>query len=84
MNEFDCLFACLIPILHVIVYPDCVQSSEKVDSITDKLLDDRTELLVALTAGRHTVDLVIMAELVGEVPLLSQECTIDGFSLLCS
>ena len=64
VNEFDCLFACLMPLLHLIVYPDCVQSLEKLDS-NNKLLDDRTELLVALTVTRHAVDLVIMAKLVG-------------------
>ena len=63
VNEFDCLFACLMPFLHLIVYPDCVQSLEKLDS-NNKLLDDRTELLVALTVARHAVDLVIMAKLV--------------------
>ena len=41
VNEFDCLFACLMPFLHLIVYPDCVQSLEKLDS-NNKLLDDRT------------------------------------------
>ena len=64
VNEFDCLFGCLIPFLHLIVYPDCVQSLEKLDS-NNKLLDSRTELLVTLTVARHAVDLVIMAKLVG-------------------
>ena len=64
VNDFDCLFACLMPLLHLIVYPDCVQSLEKLDS-NNKLLDDRTELLVALTIARHAVNLVIMAKLVG-------------------
>ena len=58
MNEFDCLFACLMPFLHLIVHPDCVQSLEKFD-LNNKLLDDRTELLVALTVARHAMDLVI-------------------------
>ena len=62
VNEFDCLFACLMPFLHLIVYPDCVQSLEKLDS-NNELLDDKTELLVALTVARHAVDLVIMAKL---------------------
>ena len=62
--NFSCLFACLMPFLHLIVYPDCVQSLEKLDS-NNRLLYDRTELLVALTVGRHAVDLVIMAKLVG-------------------
>lgn len=64
MNEFDCLFACLMPVLHLIVYPDCVQSLEKLDS-NNKLLDGGTELLVARTVTRHVVDLVIMAKLIG-------------------
>ena len=64
VNKFDCLFACLMPFLHLIVYPDCVQSLEKIDS-NNKLLDDRTELLVALTVARRAVDLAIMAKLVG-------------------
>lgn len=64
VNEFDCLFACVIPFLHLILYPDCVQTLEKLDS-HNKLLDNRTELLVTLTVARHAVDLVIMAKLVG-------------------
>lgn len=64
VNEFDCLFACVIPFLNLIVYPDCVQTLEKIDS-HNKLLDSKTELLVTLTVARHAVDLVIMAKLVG-------------------
>ena len=64
VNEFDCLFACLMPVLHLIVYSECVQSLEKLDS-NNKLLDGGTELLVARTVTRHAVDLVIMAKLIG-------------------
>ena len=56
---------------------DCVSwlcSKLRKIRFNNQLLDDRTEQLVALTAGRHKVDLVIMVELVGEVPLLFQEC----------
>ena len=45
VNEFDCLFACLIPILHVIVYPDCVQSLGKLDSIISFLMTELNSLL---------------------------------------
>ena len=51
-------------LLYLIVYPDCVQRLEKLDS-NNKLLDDRTELLVPLTVARHAVNLIIMAKLVG-------------------
>lgn len=64
VNDFDCVLPCLIPLLHLILYPDCVQSLKNLHT-NDKLLDDRTELLVALTVARHTVDLVIVAKLVG-------------------
>ena len=67
LTEFDCLFACLIPFLHLIVYPDSAGTREKFKS-NNKLLDQRTELLVTLTVARHAVDLVIMAKLVGGSP----------------
>ena len=90
-KEFDCLFSCLFPILHLIVYPDFVQSLEKLDS-NNKLLDDRTELLVALTVARYVVDLVIMAKLLVGISntisrvfvawMVSLCCVIDEVNLL--
>lgn len=67
LTEFDCLFACLVPFLHLIVYPDSAETMEKFKS-NNKLLDHRTELLVTLTVARHAVDLAIMAKLVGGSP----------------
>ena len=60
-------FACLIPFLHLIVYPDSAGTGKKFKS-NNKLLDQITELLVTLTVARHVVDLVIMAQLVGGSP----------------
>lgn len=80
--NFSCLFACLMPFLHLIVYPDCVQSLEKLDS-NNKLLDDRTELLVALTIARHAVDLVIMAKLVGGSSSTISRVFVAWMAFLC-
>ena len=49
-----------------IVYPDC-WDRRKFKS-NNKLYDQRTELLVTPTVGRHAVDLVIMAKLLGCSP----------------
>ena len=61
--EFDCLFACLEPFLHLIVYPDYVKKERR--NLNNKLMNHKTELLVTLTVARHAVDLAIMAKLVG-------------------
>lgn len=66
VNEFDCLFACLEPFLHLIVYPDYVKKQGR--NSNNKLMDHKTELLVTLTVARHAVDLAIMAKLVGGSP----------------
>ena len=67
LTEFDCLFACLIPFLHLIVYPDSSETVEKFKS-NNKLLDHRTKLLVTFTVARRVVDLAIIAKLVGGSP----------------
>lgn len=64
VKEFDCLYDCLYPFLSLLIYPDCVET-EKKKNTNNKLLDEKTELLVALTIARHAIDLGVVAKLVG-------------------
>lgn len=48
IKEFDCIFDCLQPFTHLLIYPDCTQK-DKMKYFNNKCLDMKTELLTALT-----------------------------------
>ena len=53
LSELDCLYECLEPFLHTIVYPDCNND----DSSHLRKLNTKTELIRFLTICRHALDL---------------------------
>lgn len=53
INEFDCVYECLEPFTHLLIYPDCQQ--DKKNNFNNRLLDEKTELMVTLTIARHNV-----------------------------
>ena len=61
LSELDCLYECLEPFLHTIVYPDCNND----DSSHLRKLDTKTELISFLTICRHALDLGVIAWMTG-------------------
>ena len=53
LSELDCLYECLEPFLHTIVYPDCNND----DSSHLRKLNTKTELIRFLTICRNALDL---------------------------
>ena len=69
-NEFDCLYECVEPFLHLIRYPDCKGGGLEIKS---RKLDTKTELMAFFTVCRHSLHLGIMARMVQtSVPTISR------------
>lgn len=59
VNEFDCLFECAKPYMHLILYPDC---SLKVNNTSrERCLSKQTELMCFLCICRHSLHLSVAA-----------------------
>ncbi|XP_028518951.1 uncharacterized protein LOC110252056 [Exaiptasia diaphana] len=61
IEEFDCLYHCVQPFVHLICYPDC-----KTDGLltNNRKLDLKTELMTFFTVSRHSLHLSVMAWMV--------------------
>ena len=82
VTEFDCVFACLAPFTHLLIYPDCSESYNK-NSFNNRKLGQKTELIAALTIARHNFDLIIIAKLVGASESTMSRIFVAWMVLIC-